>query len=639
MPLLYRAKIALKSLPLSYKRVLMVGLDLFLIPFALWLALSLRYGELYSSFDRAFLAFAGLVAFTIPVFARLGLYRAVMRFLGWRAIEQIAMGVAASTAILLAIMLLRPELGLPRSTFAIYGLVLFFLVAGSRYLVRRMLGVRPSAANKERVAIYGAGAGGQQVVSLLRQGGEYEPVVFLDDDPSLQGRDVDDLRVLAAGSAALEEQLAQLGVTSILLSIPSASATVRRDILRRLEPLPFHVRTVPSLDEIVSGSARLDQVQEVDIEDLLGRDPVPPNENLLHHCIEGKSVLVTGAGGSIGSELSRQIVALGAKRLVMLELSEFALYQVDSELRGLERVGLGEIEIVPVLASVLDGKKLTRLIDRYGVETIYHAAAYKHVPLVEHNPIEGLRNNVLGTLRVAEAAAQAGVAHLVLISTDKAVRPTNVMGASKRLAEMVLQGLQTRFPETVFCMVRFGNVLGSSGSVVPLFRRQIAAGGPVTVTHPDITRFFMTIPEAVQLVIQAGSMAEGGEVFVLDMGEPVKIAYLARRMVHLSGLRVRDEAHPEGDIELVFTGLRPGEKLYEELLIGDAVSGTSHPRIMQASEDHLPWERLEAELAALQTDMDGEVCSAIRERLVRLVDGFKPQEQLDQYCSRGVRQR
>lgn len=625
----------LRELPSTQKKMLMVGLDLFLIPLALWGALSLRYGSFFIGFDRAFLAFAGLVAFTVPVFARLGLYRAVMRYLGRQAIEQIAIGVFASTAILLGIMLLQPELGLPRSTFVIYGLLLFFLVAGSRYLARWLLGVRRNRAETEKVAIYGAGAGGQQVASLLRQRGAFEPVLFLDDDERLRGRDIDGLQVLSPARGDLVEQLERRDVSSILLSLPSATPQERREILKRLEPLPFHVRTVPGLEEILSGKASLDQIQEIDIEDLLGREPVPPRDDLLHKCIEGKTVLVTGAGGSIGSELCHQIIALGARRLILLERSEFALYQIDAELCGLPEVLDGRVAVIAALGSVLDKLRLSRLIHRFAVDTIYHAAAYKHVPLVEHNPVEGLLNNTMGTLNAARAAADAGVGHFILISTDKAVRPTNIMGASKRLAEMALQGLQPQSPQTIFSMVRFGNVLGSSGSVVPLFRQQIAAGGPLTVTHPDITRFFMTIPEAVQLVIQAGSMAAGGDVFVLDMGEPVRIAQLAQRMVHLSGLQLRDEEHPDGDIELVFTGLRPGEKLYEELLIGGDVQGTGHPRIMRANEEYLPWAELGREFHALQREMVDNDLPAIRARLERLVAGYQPHERIEDHCWRG----
>ncbi|WP_247709505.1 nucleoside-diphosphate sugar epimerase/dehydratase [Guyparkeria sp. SB14A] len=632
MPFTARIKHFLRDLPSVYKRGLMLALDLGLIPFALWAALSLRYGELFTELDRAALVFIGLAFFTVPVFVKLGLYRAVMRYLGWHAIEQIAIGVLTSTGILLAIMFLYPQAGLPRSTFIIFGLVLFLLVAGSRFAARRLLGVIPARGKRERVAVYGAGAGGRQVAEMLHQGPDYEPVAFLDDAADLQGREINGLRVLSPDIRDLTPRLQRLGVESILLSIPSASASARRAILARLEPLPFHVRTVPAINDILAGKATLDQIQEIDIEDLLGREPVAPDVELMHRCITGKTVLVTGAGGSIGSELCRQVIAQGASCLILFEVSEFALYRIDQELRALPSVANGEIEVIAALGSVLDERRLARLFDRFAVNTVYHAAAYKHVPLVEHNPVEGLSNNALGTLITARLAAASSVSHFVLISTDKAVRPTNIMGASKRLAEMALQALQPDSPDTIFSMVRFGNVLGSSGSVVPLFRRQIADGGPITVTHPDITRYFMTIPEAVELVIQAGSMAQGGDVFVLDMGEPVKIDHLARRMVHLSGLEVRDAEHPDGDIEISYTGLRPGEKLYEELLIGEAVNGTEHPRIMRASEDCLTWRAFDKAISRLQRDMERSDLPAVRAQLAELVSGYQPHARIEDHC-------
>ena len=623
----------LNELPPGYKRGVMVALDLFLIPFALWTALSLRYGEFFTDFNRAGLVFVGLTFFTIPVFVRLGLYRAVMRYLGRHVFEQIAVGALASAGILLAMMFLYQQASLPRSTFMIYGLVLFLLVAGARFLARTLLGDAPRGGRKrERVVIYGAGSGGRQVAEMLRQGTDYLPVAFLDDATELLGREINGLRVLSPRSRSLTQRLERMGVRSILLSIPSATPGVRRQILARLEPLPFHVRTVPAINDLLSGKATIDQIREIDIEDLLGREPVAPDAELMHRCITGKTVLVTGAGGSIGAELCRQVVEHGASRLILFEVSEYGLYRIDQELQQIPAVEQGEVELIAALGSVLDKRRLQRLFDRFSIHTVYHAAAYKHVPLVEHNPIEGLSNNALGTLITAGVAATARVEHFVLISTDKAVRPTNVMGASKRLAEMALQALQPEQSATTFCMVRFGNVLGSSGSVVPLFRRQIADGGPLTVTHPDITRYFMTIPEAVQLVIQAGSMATGGDVFVLDMGEPVKIDCLARRMVHLSGLEVRDEENPEGDIRIVYSGLRPGEKLYEELLIGEAVSGTAHPRIMRASEDCLPWSTFEKRLSRLRADMECHDLPAVREHLADLVMGYRPHRRIEDHC-------
>lgn len=634
-------KMQLHMLPLSIKKFLMVVLDAVLIPLSLWLALSLRYGYFYSEFNRSFLDFVVLVVFSILVFTKLGLYRAVLRYLNWQALEVILRGVLASTAILLAIMLLHPEAHLPNSTFIIYALISFVFVAGSRFIARWVLGVS-NHSNKMDVAIYGAGVSGQQLYSLLRQGGIYNPRVFLDDKPSLHGRVINGLSVLDPKSEFLEEDLIKLGVKSILLSMPSMSVSARRVLMARLDTLPFKVRTVPGMDDILSGKVSLDQVRDVCIEDLLGRDPVQPRIDLIEKCIRDKNVLVTGAGGSIGSELCRQAVALGARRVVLLDISEFALYQIESELHAMERTVSGDVELLPLLGSVLDMQRMMDIFDTLNIDTVYHAAAYKHVPLVEHNPTEGLRNNSLGTLYLAHLAGRYAVGNFVLISTDKAVRPTNVMGASKRLAELALQALQPEYPATVFCMVRFGNVLGSSGSVIPLFRKQIASGeGKITVTHPDITRFFMTIPEAVELVIQAASMAQGGDVFVLDMGQPIRIVDLARTMIRLSGLDERNEQNPDGDIEIVFTGLRPGEKLYEELLIGDAVLGTEHPKIMRAEEDFLSWDIFNIEMNVLQNEIIARDLPAIRVHLGQLVKGYKAHDRIEDFiwCVRHVNPR
>lgn len=626
----------MQKLPSLYKKLIMIGLDVALIPFSLWLALSLRYGFIYSEFDRSFLDFAALTVFSILVFTKLGLYRAVIRYLSWQAFEIIFHGVLASTAILLAIMLLHPDARLPNSTFVIYGLISFAFIAGSRFFARWFLG-RANQANKEAVAIYGAGASGQQLLGLLRQGGAYDPQVFLDDNSNLHGRVINGLVVLNPQSDSIESELNQRGIDTILLSMPSITASARRIIMARLDGLPFQVRTVPGMDDILSGKVRLDQVRNVSIEDLLGRDPVQPRVDLIEKCIRHKNVLVTGAGGSIGSELCRQVMRLGAKRVVLLDISEFALYQIEHELHNMECARCGDVELLPLLGSVLDMQRMRDIFENLNIDTVYHAAAYKHVPLVEHNPAEGLRNNSFGTLNLAHLAGRFGVKSFVLISTDKAVRPTNVMGASKRVAELALQALQPDYPATVFSMVRFGNVLGSSGSVIPLFRKQIASGeGKITVTHPDITRFFMTIPEAVELVIQAGSMAQGGDVFVLDMGQPIRIVDLARSMIRLSGLDERNEENPDGDIEIIFTGLRPGEKLYEELLIGDAVSGTEHPKIMRAEEDFLLWDVFNIEMDALQIDIMARDLPAIHARLQRLVKGYKPHERIEDYiwCNR-----
>jgi len=635
-----RVRNQLQALSPPFKKALMVGMDALIVVFSFWAALSLRIGDLYDGLGHAFIVLSTLVLATILIFSGLGFYRMVMRYIGWRVAERLTLGVVASSLVLLVIMLVAPEAGIPRSSFVIYALVLFTLVAGSRILARKFFSMTERMPARQRVALYGAGTTGRLLLHMLGRAGKYHPVVFLDDNAALHGREVNNLRVLDAGSDELVEQLQLLEVETILLAIPSARPSQRRKILARIEPMPFHVLTVPCMQEIISGAAKLDDVREVDVEDLLGREPVSPNAELLRKCIHAKTVLVTGAGGSIGSEICRQVIEDGASRLILVDISEFSLYQIDKELRAFHRVVEGAVEVVPVLGCVTDAQRIADLFGAFSIDTVYHAAAYKHVPLVEHNPIEGLQNNTFGTFHVAEQAARAGVKHFVLISTDKAVRPTNIMGASKRLAEMSLQALQQDFEGTIFSMVRFGNVLGSSGSVVPLFHEQIRSGqGYVTVTHPEITRYFMTIPEAVQLVIQAGAMARGGEVFVLDMGEPVRIVDLARRMIRLSGLEVRDAEHPDGDIELRFSGLRPGEKLYEELLIGDGARGTDHPKIMCADEHYPPMAVLEGALQALRASMDARDMGAIREHLVGLVKGYAPHEQVEDWVWQALQRR
>jgi len=630
----------LHLVPSKIKKLIMIGVDLILVPFSLWLALSLRYGEPFFRFNTSFLDFVALSVFSVLAFYYLGFYRVVTRYLGWQSVALVLKGVAASSVILLLILLLHPEGKLPNSSFFIYGLVAFAMIALTRFLARSLITTERRSAMKG-VAIYGAGASGQQLLGLLRQAGEFNPRVFLDDDARLHRRSINGLDVLNPADEAIEATLSKLGVESIFLSIPSLGVSARRSILLRLEKLPFQIKTVPGMGDILSGRFTLDQLREVSIEDLLGRDPVQPRQDLLKKCIFEKNVLVTGAGGSIGSELCRQVVEYGARRIVLFELSEFALYTIEQELRGLELVRNGLTEVLPILGSVLDVRRLEDVFSAFAINTVYHAAAYKHVPLVELNPIEGLRSNVIGTQRLALAAGRAGVKRFVLISTDKAVRPTNVMGASKRLAEMALQAIQTEFQATSFSMVRFGNVLGSSGSVIPLFREQIACGhGKLTVTHPEITRYFMTIPEAVQLVIQAGAMAKGGDVFVLDMGQPISILDLARSMIRLSGLEEKSQTNPDGDIEIVFTGLRPGEKLYEELLIGDAISGTEHPKIMRAEEDYLPLSEFTGEITDLYVEMQARDLKGIRGRLLRLVKGYVPHAKIEDlvWCNNQIDQ-
>ncbi len=603
----------LVGLPRSRKRALMLATDAVFIPAALWSAIALKLGDWPSGIAATPWLYVAAVLASFPFFVRLGLYRAVIRFIGPRVIVAVLAGVTASVLVLTAINFFLGARGIPFTAIAIYWALALVYVGGSRIIVRNMMNAR--TAGTDRVVIYGAGAAGAQAAAALRMGGRFDPVAFLDDEPSLQGSVVAGIEVHAPDK--LNQLIQEESVTSVLLAMPSQTRRRRQQILKSLEPSPIKVMTVPDIGDLLSGSARIEDVREVDAADLLGRDPVPPNERLFDACIRDKVVMVTGAGGSIGSELCRQIAHLKPRRLVLFEMSEFALYQIDRELREImEREHL-EIDLTALLGNAHHKYRVREIIQSYGVQTVYHAAAYKHVPIVEQNVIEGIHNNVISTWHTAEAALECGVETFVLISTDKAVNPTNVMGATKRMAELVLQGMQQRGARTRFCMVRFGNVLESSGSVVPLFRQQIERGGPVTVTHPDVIRYFMTIPEASQLVLQAGAMAKGGDVFVLDMGQPIKIADLARRMVHLAGLTVRDGKNPDGDIEIRYTGLRPAEKLYEELLIGNNVSGTEHPMIMRAMEHSLPWEQVQEILHNLLIVMGqfdvGAACGLLRE--------------------------
>jgi FlaA1/EpsC-like NDP-sugar epimerase len=477
--------------------------------------------------------------------------------------------------------------------------------------------------NTTCVAIYGAGAAGRQLASALKHGSRYRPVAFIDDCASLQNSQIEGLNVYSANE--LSNLVDSHHISRVFLALPSSTHSQRAEILHVLEPLPVKVKTIAGMEDIVSGKASIEELKDIDIEDLLGRDSVIPDESLLESCITDKVVMVTGAGGSIGSELCRQIVLLKPKALLLYELSEYGLYSIERELRKIIKKQSLNIDLYALLGSVQHKNRLANCMQHFNVQTVYHAAAYKHVPIVEHNIVEGIRNNVFGTYHAAEAANKAGVEKFVLISTDKAVRPTNIMGASKRFAELVLQAMSQRESKTIFTMVRFGNVLGSSGSVVPLFREQIKSGGPVTVTHPDIIRYFMTIPEAAQLVIQAGAMGRGGDVFVLDMGKPVKIASLAERMIHLMGRTVKSANNSNGDIEIQYSGLRPGEKLYEELLVGENVEGTEHSRIMTAEEEFLNWSDMEKALGIMDELCSNMDCEGIVQLLLRVPTGYNPQ--------------
>ncbi|MDH4562746.1 nucleoside-diphosphate sugar epimerase/dehydratase [Pseudomonas sp. BN411] len=646
---------ALLGLPQRRKRLLQILADVVLLWLALWLAFIVRLGtdNLIKPWGGHLWLFVVAPLIAIPLFVRFGMYRAVMRYFGNDALLAIAKAVTLSALFLsLAVYWYRdaPEV-VPRSLVFNYWWLSLVIIGGLRLGMRQyFMGDWFSANNPmpfmsrddglPKVAIYGAGAAGNQLVGALRMGRAMRPVAFIDDDSGIADRVIAGLRVYAPMN--IQQMIEEAGVQEVLLAMPSASRGRRREVLEHLEQFPLHVRSVPGFMDLASGRVKVDDIQEVDITDLLGRDAVPPQQELFERCIRGQTVLVTGAGGSIGSELCRQIMASEPKTLLLFEHSEFNLYSIHSELeQRIERESL-PLRLVPILGSIRNQERLLDIMRTWQVDTVYHAAAYKHVPMVEHNIAEGVLNNVMGTLYTAQAAVRAGVEHFVLISTDKAVRPTNVMGSTKRLAEMVLQALSResgpvlfadndavhQVNKTRFTMVRFGNVLGSSGSVIPRFYAQIRRGGPVTVTHPNITRYFMTIPEAAQLVIQAGSMGQGGDVFVLDMAEPVKILELAEKMIHLSGLSVRSEKNPHGDIAIEFSGLRPGEKLYEELLIGDNVSPTGHPMIMRANEEYLPWDSLKTALAALLEAVQQDDYAKVRQLLRETVSGYAPEGEI-----------
>ncbi|OIN07765.1 polysaccharide biosynthesis protein [Oceanisphaera psychrotolerans] len=609
--------------PRSVKRIISLLLDTLFISLAFWAAFLLRLDSSYllASYKH-WLVLVTMLPVTLLCFIRFGLYRAVLRYLGYHATVTMMAGVAVS-AVTMVLAAYYFGAFLPRSVPIIYGVLALLLCGGARTMARALYN-QSTKKQKTPVIIYGAGSSGRQLNTSLACSSEYRAVAFVDDNPGLHNVLLQGLTVYPANELAWLVE--RYGAQKLLLAMPSISRQRRREIVEGLEALSLDILTIPGMVDLVSGKAKVNELHEISIEDLLGRDPVAPFPELIAANIKNKVVMVTGAGGSIGSELCRQIVQQGPVTLVLFEMSEFALYQIDQELVGLCRDAGYPVRIVPIMASVQRQNRLEAVMSTFGVQTVYHAAACKHVPMVEYNVVEGVRNNVFGTWRAAEAAINCGVETFVLISTDKAVRPTNVMGTSKRLAELVLQGLALRQSNTRFCMVRFGNVLGSSGSVVPLFKQQIRAGGPITVTHEDITRYFMTIPEAAQLVIQAGAMGKGGDVFVLDMGEPVRIIELARKMIRLMGFDVKDEQHPDGDIEIKVTGLRPGEKLYEELLIGGNEAPTAHPRIRTANEVHLPWD----DVANLLDDLD-TACAAYNQEWIRqlLLDApaaFNPQD-------------
>jgi FlaA1/EpsC-like NDP-sugar epimerase len=614
----------LLTLPRLGKQLVVIALDVVLAVLATWLAYSLRLDALHWPEAAQWRVYVLAPAMAIPVFIRMGLYRAIFRYTGLDALLAIAKAVAIYGSVLFALLVWQRWPDVPRSMGVLQPIIFLLFAGASRALARFWLAGIGSQrlAAEGRVLIYGAGESGAQTAAAIGSARQFTLVGFVDDDPRKTGRSINGVTVFAP--AKIADLVQRKDVTDILLALPSVSRARRNEIIASLSTVPVHIRTLPGMSDLTSGRVTVSDFKELDIEDLLGRDPIVSGPDAYTRPLVGQVVLVTGAGGSIGSELCRQIVLQKPLRLLLLDHNEFGLYGIHQELQSFCSARRLGVELVPLLGSVASRRRLREVCQLYRPAWVYHAAAYKHVPLVESNPTEGIANNVFGTLNVAQAAMESAVAHFVLVSTDKAVRPTNVMGASKRMAELVLQALATQAAAagTCFAMVRFGNVLGSSGSVVPLFRAQLATGGPLTVTHPEVTRYFMTIPEAAQLVLYAGAMARGGEVFVLDMGAPVKIMDLARRMIELSGLKLSDEQSPDGDIAITISGLRPGEKLYEELLIGDNPAPTAHPRIMMAHEEFIAWPELESELGTLRAAVDASDVDGIKAVLSRCVQGY-----------------
>jgi FlaA1/EpsC-like NDP-sugar epimerase len=643
-------KKSLLNLPRFIKRVIVMCLDALVCGFSVWLAFGLRIDEWAYFQVSQWWVFVAAIGFSFPLFISFGLYRAIFRYMGSAALATMARVFIIYTCLFFIVFAIIGVEGVPRSIGVIQPILLFIGIGTSRYCIRVWLGginnVQKSLHQVTPLAlIYGAGSAGRQLAAALSLNKEMLVKGFIDDDKYLQGNTINGVSVY--GNTDIKNLVVRLEITDVLLAIPSANQIRRNEIIASLSGCGVRVRTLPGVLDMASGRVRISDLHDLDMNDLLGRKVVPPDVALLEKNIRNKAVLVTGAGGSIGSELCRQIIKFSPRSLVLIDNSEHALYQIYEELKKavvLQENSNGEeapsgdsqsdsaktlpIKLIPCLASVRDAELMLKIFVAHQPAMVFHAAAYKHVPLVEQNPAEGIRNNVLGTLTCAQAALETGVSHFILISTDKAVRPTNVMGASKRVAELVLQaiaeGAVIGGHATQFSMVRFGNVLGSSGSVAPLFSAQIKAGGPITLTHPEVTRYFMTIPEAAQLVIQSSAMAAGGDVFVLDMGQPVRIYDLAAKMVYLSGLMVKDELHPHGDIEIEVTGLRPGEKLFEELLIGDNPQPTDHPKIMKAHEEFLPWAELQIELEKLNLALQACDAQLIRSTLKKLVPGYQP---------------
>jgi FlaA1/EpsC-like NDP-sugar epimerase len=602
-----------------YKQFIMLGVDFTLLSAALLFALWTRLGDIWLPVRmQQYSVLVLSLALSLFAFMRLGLYRSIIRYMGQQAIFAVMQGVSLS-ALIIAVASFMSDEFMPRSVPIIYWCFAYVFIGGSRIAIRAFYH-KGLEIQKERVAIYGAGTSGLQVYKALMHGKDHKPIIFLDDNAGKQGMILDGLPV--QGTQNIPRILQRYGITKILLAMPSVSLHRRREIMRDLEAQGIATQMVPGIEDLLNSSLRGSDVSSV-YDDILGRPPVAPDQALLHQCIENRVVMVTGAAGSIGSELCRQILLNHPRQLLLLDINEYGLYKMEQELQQVELLeGLRSTEVISLLGNVTDQRRMAQIMKTFSVQTIYHAAAYKHVPIVENNMVEGVRNNVIGTWSLVRAAAEAAVETFVLISTDKAVRPVSIMGASKRCAELICQAYARSDVPTRFCMVRFGNVLGSSGSVVPLFFDQINGGGPVTVTHPEVTRYFMTISEAAQLVLQAGSMGRGGEVFVLDMGKPVKIMDLAERMVSLLGHSLRNEENPDGDIEIRVTGLRPGEKLFEELILGDNITGTGHPMIMQADENYLELVNLLACLEQIELVCQEGDCRSIKNLLIEIVGDF-----------------
>jgi FlaA1/EpsC-like NDP-sugar epimerase len=621
------------AFPRGVKRAVAVGFDFFAAMLSVWMAFSLRLEEFHGPVGLQWIPYLIAPTLMFPLFTHAGLYRAILRYSGFAVFVRFVKTTLVYGALYCVLVLLLNQPGVPRSVAFLQPMLFLITAGGSRALVLFLyhVGDYQEMANENnkvvlnQILIYGAGAAGAEIASSIRRSARFVLAGYLDDDPQLHGRTINGLLVYNPDMA--ETIIERDGINNLLIAMPSASRARRNEIVQRFKKLPLHIQTLPGLEELADGRVSIADVRQVEIEDLLGRDPLKVNYDLIKQSISGKVVMVTGAGGSIGSELCRQLLAAHPSTLLLIEQAEYNLYTIHNDLEQ-RRLRLGtDTRLLPLLCDVTDTIRIAEIFSIFNPEVVYHAAAYKHVPMVEHNPAEGVRNNVFGTLCVAEAAIRQGVSRFVLVSTDKAVRPTNIMGASKRLCEMILQAFAAeKGHSTCFSMVRFGNVLGSSGSVVPLFRRQIKEGGPLSVTHPEITRYFMSIPEASQLVIKAGTFARGGEVFLLDMGEPVKIIDLARRMVELSGLTVRDSEHPEGDIEITLTGLRPGEKLYEELLIGNNPEATRNPRIFKASEPFIQWYDLEPVLEHIKDAIERNEVDLIKMLLRNIIPGYFPSE-------------